>query len=96
MTEPKLRGVPETEIPKILVDEKCRKCFGRGWTARHEDNSVVPCVCTFKNLKVRHAKALTEAAKSMKASAEEAPPARGNNKTTVGDGQRVTHKEDTP
>ena len=65
MSETKLRGVPEEEIPKILVDEKCRKCFGRGWTARHEDNSVVPCVCTFKRLKVKHAKAVAEATKEL-------------------------------
>jgi hypothetical protein len=46
----------------MLVDPKCDKCFGRGFTGRYADGSVSPCVCTFKALRRRITKSTAEAA----------------------------------
>lgn len=59
----KLFGVKAEEIPMVLVDKECGKCFGRGFTGRYADGSVKPCVCALKELRRRHALAIAEAAK---------------------------------
>ena len=43
--EKKPFGVKTEEIPMVLVDKECGKCFGRGWTARTEAGFVLPCRC---------------------------------------------------
>ena len=60
----KLFGVRPEEIPMILVDKDCPKCFGRGFTGRYADGSVKPCVCALKELRRRHAAAIAEATKT--------------------------------
>jgi len=64
--EKKLSGVPLESIPAVLIDPKCQKCFGRGWTGMFADGSVRPCTCALKELRRRHALAIAEATKEMK------------------------------
>ncbi len=59
----KLFGIRPEEIPMILVDKDCQKCFGRGFTGTYADGSVKPCVCALKELRRRHALAIAEATK---------------------------------
>ena len=59
----KLFGVRPEEIPMVLVDKECGKCFGRGFTGTYADGSVKPCVCALKELRRRHALAIAEATK---------------------------------
>lgn len=61
--EKKPFGVKAEEIPMILVDKDCPKCFGRGFTGTYADGSVKPCVCALKELRRRHALAVAEATK---------------------------------
>lgn len=58
----KLQGIEADAVPMMLVDPKCDKCFGRGFTGRYADGSVSPCVCTFKALRSRITKSTAEAA----------------------------------
>lgn len=64
--EKKLQGIEADAVPMMLVGPKCTKCFGRGFTGRYADGSVNPCVCTFKELRRRHAASIAAAAKEMK------------------------------
>ena len=48
------QGVDEKEIPKQMVDPDCRKCFGRGFSARFQDGSALPCSCVMREMKRRH------------------------------------------
>ena len=61
--EKKPFGVKAEEIPMILVDKECPKCFGRGFTGTYADGSVKPCVCALKELRRRHAASIAEATK---------------------------------
>ena len=45
---PNKRGCPVSAIPAHLAKPNCNKCFGRGWTARREDGTVLPCRCVLK------------------------------------------------
>ena len=48
------QGVDEKEIPAVLIDKDCRKCFGRGFTAKFQDGSALPCACVMQETKRRH------------------------------------------
>lgn len=71
----KLQGIEADAVPMMLVDPKCDKCFGRGFTGRYADGSVSPCVCTFKELRRRHALAIAEATKSPGGAKQQSPEA---------------------
>lgn len=45
---PNRRGVPKEAIPAHLAKPNCNACFGRGWTARREDGTVLPCRCVLE------------------------------------------------
>ena len=73
--EKKPFGVKAEEIPMILVNKKCRSCFGRGWVGQYLDGSVKPCVCALKELRRRHALAIAAATKSPGGAKQASPEA---------------------
>lgn len=71
----KLQGIEADAVPMMLVDPKCDKCFGRGFTGRYADGSVNPCVCTFKALRRRYVGAVRKATMSPGGAKQASPEA---------------------
>lgn len=71
----KLQGIEADAVPMMLVDPKCDKCFGRGFTGRYADGSVNPCVCTFKALRRRYVEAARKATMSPGGAKQQSPEA---------------------
>lgn len=71
----KKQGLDPNDIPMMLVDPKCDKCFGRGFTGRYADGSVNPCVCTFKALRRRYVEAARKATMSPGGAKQASPEA---------------------
>jgi hypothetical protein len=71
----KLQGIEADAVPMMLVDPKCDKCFGRGFTGRYADGSVNPCVCTFKALRRRYVGAVRKATMSPGGAKQQSPEA---------------------
>lgn len=83
----KLQGIEADAVPMMLVDPKCDKCFGRGFTGRYADGSVSPCVCAFKALRRRYAASIAEATKAPGGAKQASPEAPAPVQQEKSDGQ---------